>query len=218
MGLTIHGGALWRSGGKLIVTRPSVSTSRPKSQTKQQESLLTICHRLIRDVSKSSTWMPSRYHVMLGGGIPSAWQTSTAESPLLTSTVLWGTYMIGSSTYRHTRTSNRPTRSSTYCRQGHSKYVEPPRRHSSFPRKAFREWLHVDPLTRTLKPHSNGPLYSNMVIATLAVDGRGVLRLVQWGKAWVPSSLLAVPNVTAYPWTASVPTSYYTMWHFASEF
>ena len=29
---------------------------------------------------------------------------------------------------------------------------------------------HVNPLTGTLKPHSNGPLYNDMVIGTLAVD------------------------------------------------
>jgi len=29
-----------------------------------------------------------------------------------------------------------------------------------------------------------------------------------------PSPLLAVPNVIAHPSTASVPTSYYLMWHY----
>ena len=32
----------------------------------------------------------------------------------------------------------------------------------------------IDPLIATLKPHSNGPSYSNTVIGTLAVDGWGV--------------------------------------------
>ena len=32
----------------------------------------------------------------------------------------------------------------------------------------------VNPLTPTLKPHSNGPLYRNTVIGTLAVDGWAV--------------------------------------------
>ena len=75
----------------------------------------------------------------------------------------------------------------------------------------------VNPLIPTLKPHSNGPLYSNTVIGTLAVDewavtfgtarrGLGGLQLRQ-----VPSSVLAVPNVTAHPSMASVPTSYYSM-------
>jgi len=44
-----------------------------------------------------------------------------------------------------------------------------------------------------------------------------LLHLVQWGgpgRAAAPSSsLLAVPNVTAHPSTASVPTSYRLMWH-----
>ena len=36
----------------------------------------------------------------------------------------------------------------------------------------------------TLKLQSNGPLYSNMVIGMLAVDG-GLLHWVQQGGAWV---------------------------------
>jgi len=51
----------------------------------------------------------------------------------------------------------------------------------------------------TLKLQTNGPLYSNTVIGTLAVDG------------W------AVPNVTAHPSTASVLTSYYLMWHYITS-
>ena len=31
-----------------------------------------------------------------------------------------------------------------------------------------------NPLTGTLKPQSNGPLYSNMVVGTLAIDGWAV--------------------------------------------
>jgi len=38
-------------------------------------------------------------------------------------------------------------------------------------------------LTATLKPQSNGPLYSNTVIGTLAIDT--LLHLVQRGGAWV---------------------------------
>ena len=34
--------------------------------------------------------------------------------------------------------------------------------------------VHVKPLIGTLKPQSNGPLYGNMVIGTLAVDGCAV--------------------------------------------
>ena len=56
------------------------------------------------------------------------------------------------------------------------------------------------------------------MIGTLAVD-----EWYMWyseegtGRAGVPPSpLLAVPNVTAHPSTASVPTSYYLMWHYNS--
>jgi len=62
----------------------------------------------------------------------------------------------------------------------------------------------------TLKPQSN------TVIGTLAVDGWavtfGAARRGLHGRAKAPPSpLLAVPNVTAHPSTASVPTSYYLM-------
>jgi len=53
----------------------------------------------------------------------------------------------------------------------------------------------------TLKPQSNGPLYSN----TFGTVRRGLGRL---------RPLLAVPNVTAHPSMASVPTAYYLMWHY----
>jgi len=61
----------------------------------------------------------------------------------------------------------------------------------------------------TLKPQSNGPLYTNTEIGTLAVD----VWAVKFGTARrglgdraaaLPSSLLAVPNVTAHTSTASV--------------
>jgi len=46
----------------------------------------------------------------------------------------------------------------------------------------------------------------------------GLLHLVQQKGAWVncipPSPLIAVPIVTANPSMASVPTSYYSMWHY----
>jgi len=48
----------------------------------------------------------------------------------------------------------------------------------------------------TLKPKSNGPLYSNKVIGTLAVDG------------W------SVTFGTERAWAGWVPTSYYSMWHY----
>ena len=65
---------------------------------------------------------------------------------------------------------------------------------------------------------NNGPLYSNTVTGTLAVDGWAV---TFWyseerpGRAVAPPSpLLAIPNVTARPSTASVPTSYFVMGHY----
>ena len=59
---------------------------------------------------------------------------------------------------------------------------------------------YINPLLGTLKPQSNGSLYRNMVIGTLA--------------GAPPRPLLAVPNVTAHPSTASGPTSYYSMCHY----
>jgi len=57
------------------------------------------------------------------------------------------------------------------------------------------------------KPQSNGPLYSNTVIGTLAVDWWAVTfgteRRGLKGVAVPPSPLLAVPNVTAHPSTAN---------------
>jgi len=76
----------------------------------------------------------------------------------------------------------------------------------------------INPLIDTLKQQSNGPSHSNTVIGTLVVDewadniwfseeGTG------WGRS-PPRPLLAVPNVTAHPPTASVSTSYHSMWHY----
>ena len=67
----------------------------------------------------------------------------------------------------------------------------------------------------TLKPQSNGPLYSKTVIGTMAVDGWAVtVGTAMRGLDRLPfQSPLAVPNVTAHPSTASVPTVYYSMWH-----
>jgi len=65
----------------------------------------------------------------------------------------------------------------------------------------------LNPLMGTLKPQSNGPLYINTVIGTLAVHW-----LLRWYSdegpdraAAPPSPFLAVPNVTAHSSTASVP-------------
>jgi len=54
----------------------------------------------------------------------------------------------------------------------------------------------------TLKPQSNGPLYNNTVIATLAVDG------------WAVTFGTARRRLGGAAATASVPTSYYSMWHY----
>jgi len=70
-----------------------------------------------------------------------------------------------------------------------------------------------------IEPQNNGPLYNNEVIGTLTVDGWAVT-LFWYSEegperaAAPPSPLLAVPNVTVHPSTASVPTSYYSMWHY----
>jgi len=71
----------------------------------------------------------------------------------------------------------------------------------------------IDPLMGTLKPQSSGPLYGNTVIGTLAVDGWAVTFGTARRGLGGLSPLLAVPNVTADPSTASVPTSYYSMCH-----
>jgi len=73
------------------------------------------------------------------------------------------------------------------------------------------------PLSTTLKLQSNGPLYSNTVIGTLAIGGWPVTFgtvMRGLGLRGPAQALLAVPNVTAHPLTASVPTSYYSMWHY----
>ena len=62
----------------------------------------------------------------------------------------------------------------------------------------------------TLKQQSNGSLYSNAVIGTLAADGWAVtFGTARKGLGGALSTLLlTVPNVTAHPSVASVPTSY----------
>jgi len=61
----------------------------------------------------------------------------------------------------------------------------------------------VNPLIPTLKSHGHGPLYSNTVIGTVAVDGYGLLHSVQRGGAWgscgrAQSPPRCIPNVTAH--------------------
>ena len=49
----------------------------------------------------------------------------------------------------------------------------------------------------------------------MAVDGRAVTFGTGWRGPSGPAKFLhAVPNVTAHPLMASVPTSYYSLWHY----
>jgi len=78
--------------------------------------------------------------------------------------------------------------------------------------------LMFNPLIVTLKPQSNEPSYSNTVIGTLAVDGWAVtFGTAMRGLAGAtarPGHSSLYQNVTAHPSTASVPTSYYSMWQY----
>ena len=67
---------------------------------------------------------------------------------------------------------------------------------------------YLNPLIVTLKPQSNGSSYSNIVIGELlAVDGWAVTFGTARGLGRSPPRpLLGVPNVTAHPSTAGVPT------------
>jgi len=60
----------------------------------------------------------------------------------------------------------------------------------------------------TLKPQRNGPLYTNTIIGTLAVDGWAVtFGTVSRGLGRLRprhSPLFDVPNVTAHPSTATL--------------
>ena len=69
----------------------------------------------------------------------------------------------------------------------------------------------------TLKPQSDGSLYSNTVIGTLAVDGCAVTFGTAMRGLGGLGPLIAVPNVTAHPSTASVSTSYYLIWYYNSQ-
>ena len=68
----------------------------------------------------------------------------------------------------------------------------------------------------TLKPQSNGPLYSNTVIDMVAecwlLHFGTARRGLGGAAARRPSSLYQ--NVTAHLSTVSVPTSHYPMWHY----
>jgi len=62
-----------------------------------------------------------------------------------------------------------------------------------------------------LKPQSNGPLHSNTVIGTLAVDEWAVtFGTARRDQIQIPNH----PNVTAHPSTANARTSYHSLWHY----
>jgi len=52
----------------------------------------------------------------------------------------------------------------------------------------------VNPLMATSKPQSNGSLYSNMVVGTLAVDGSAAIHLVQRGEDWAAPQVAQAPG------------------------
>jgi len=63
--------------------------------------------------------------------------------------------------------------------------------------RSSNTWHIINPLMGTLKPQSNGPLYSSTVTGTLAVDGRAVTfgtAKRDLGARPPLSPLLAVPN------------------------
>ena len=74
--------------------------------------------------------------------------------------------------------------------------------------------INSNQLMGILKPSRDGPLHSNTVIGTLAVDGclgwAVTFGTGPWRAAAPPSPLIAVSNLTAHQSTACVPTS---MWH-----
>ena len=74
----------------------------------------------------------------------------------------------------------------------------------------------INHLIATLKPQSNGPSYSNTVIGTLAVDGWavtfGTARRGLGGTQAPPRCTKCnSPPINGH--SASVRTSYYSMWH-----
>ena len=83
----------------------------------------------------------------------------------------------------------------------------------------MQSFIRLNPLTGTLTPQSHGPLFHTAIrwLAHWTLMG-GLLHLVQrwgdWRRRSPPRPLLAVPNVTVHPSTATVPTSYYSMWYY----
>jgi len=79
--------------------------------------------------------------------------------------------------------------------------------------------IYLNPLVATLKPQSKWKFLKRTIqwLVTLAVDGWAVtFGTARMGLGWaaVRPGSSAVPNVTAHPSTASVPISYYSMWHY----
>jgi len=74
---------------------------------------------------------------------------------------------------------------------------------------------YFNPLISTLKPQSNGPLYSNTVIGTLVVDGWDVECFI-WYSQEGPRLLLTVPcnSPSINGQCRPLPTSYYSMRHY----
>jgi len=72
------------------------------------------------------------------------------------------------------------------------------------------------PFNGHIKTAEQRNIIQQYVIGTQAVDWWAVTFGTEKRAGWSvdpPSPLLAVPNVTVHPSTASVPTSYYSMWH-----
>jgi len=75
------------------------------------------------------------------------------------------------------------------------------------------------PATQPAKLHvctSNGCIAPSIIVLTRFADSAEHAKSEQGpGRAAAPPShLLAVPNVTAHPSTASLPTAYHSMWHY----
>jgi len=122
----------------------------------------------------------------------------------------------------------------TRCRASSrvSQMVSSPVKNSPPPREIYAcgGGLFVGPINAPCTLFMNSELFNrynktaeqrtiiNTVIGTLAVDAVGCYIWYSeegTGRGRSPlRPLLAVSNVTAHPSTASVPTSYYSMWHY----
>jgi len=95
------------------------------------------------------------------------------------------------------------------------------RKHSpQYPNEFLRIFTNFNPLMGTLKPQSNGPLYSNMVISTLAVDGWAVtFSTVRRGvDAWTGCGPAQSPprctKCNSPPTNGQCTNFIYSMWHY----